>query len=82
MNADWLQLPFLLAGLTGAVLILAMTLVGVKTRNHRARRAEMILARTNALRAATTIARTVFEARQAIWREAERVSRMRHPGDG
>lgn len=82
MNLDWLQLPFLLAGLAGAVLMLALTLIGVVTREHRARRSEMILARTNALRAATTIARTVFEARQALWHEARRASSMRKPSDG
>lgn len=81
MSLDWLQLPLLLAGLAGALLMLALTLIGVMTRQHRARRAEMILARTNALRAATAIARTVFEARQALWREAGRASSVR-PNDG
>lgn len=79
---DWLQLPVLLAGLAGAVLMLTLTWVGMRTRDQRARRTEMILARTNALRAASTIARMVFEARQAMWREAERASsKLRHHPD-
>lgn len=60
----------------------SFSVAGGLTRRYRQRRAEMITGRAQALRAATTIARTVFEARQAMWREAERAaSKLRHEPD-